>query len=133
MTEFAKNFIDGRWEAALSKETFENRNPADTAQLVGVVVKLGKEDVDRAVEAARKAYRAVYLGWGRQDKKRLGLMTARDAERYLLEGQFPPGSMGPKIEAAVWFLEAGGEDVVIARPEDVQEAMEGKAGTGIVP
>ena len=75
----------------------------------------------------------VYLGWGRQDKKRLGLLTARDAERYLLEGQFLPGSMGPKIEAAVRFIEAGGEDVVIARTEDVKEAMEGKAGTRIVP
>ena len=75
----------------------------------------------------------VYLCWGRQDKKRLGLLTVREAERYLLEGQFPPGSMGPKIEAAVRFIEAGGEDVVIARPEDVKEAMDGKAGTKIVP
>lgn len=58
MTEFAKNFIDGRWEEALSKENFENRNPADVDQLVGVVAKSGKEDVDRAVEAAREAYHA---------------------------------------------------------------------------
>lgn len=58
MAEFAKNFIDGKWEDALTGQTFENRNPADTDQLVGVVVKSGREDVDRAVKAARDAYRA---------------------------------------------------------------------------
>jgi len=74
----------------------------------------------------------VYLGWGRHDKKRIGLLTAKDARRYLLEGQFHPGSMGPKVEAAIRFIEAGGGDVVIARPEDMKDAMEGKAGTRIV-
>jgi acyl-CoA reductase-like NAD-dependent aldehyde dehydrogenase len=58
MTEFAKNFIDGSWESSLSGETFENNNPADTGQLVGVVVKSGKGDVDKAVAAAGEAYQA---------------------------------------------------------------------------
>jgi len=47
-------------------------------------------------------------------------------------GQFPPGSMGPKIEAAVHFLERGGEEVVICEPGALVEAFEGRAGTRIV-
>ena len=58
MTGSTRNFIDGRWEDALTGETFENRNPADTDEVVGHVVKSGKPDVDRAVMAAREAYRS---------------------------------------------------------------------------
>jgi carbamate kinase len=75
----------------------------------------------------------VYLGWGTKDKKKLESLTARDAGRYLLEGEFPSGSMGPKIEAAVQFIESGGQDVVIAKPEDLLLAMNGGAGTRIIP
>ncbi len=57
MVGITKNFIHGGWEDALTGETFENRNPADTDELVGIVVKSGKPDVDRAVDAAREAYR----------------------------------------------------------------------------
>jgi len=57
MVGITKNLIHGRWEDALTGETFENRNPADTDELVGVVVKSGKPDVDRAVAAAREVYR----------------------------------------------------------------------------
>lgn len=48
------------------------------------------------------------------------------------EGQFPPGSMGPKIEAALYFLSRGGEEVVICRPEDLARAFDGAAGTRIL-
>lgn len=54
--------------------------------------------------------------------------TLKDLEA---EGQFPKGSMGPKIEAAVYFLERGGQAVVICAPEDLVDALEGKAGTTI--
>lgn len=57
MAGITNNFIDGKWDDALSGETFENRNPADTDELVGVVVKSGKADVDRAVAAAREVSR----------------------------------------------------------------------------
>lgn len=50
----------------------------------------------------------------------------------LAEGQFPAGSMGPKIDAALYFLDRGGKSVIICRPEDLVAAMEGKAGTVIV-
>lgn len=47
------------------------------------------------------------------------------------DGQFPPGSMGPKVEAAITFLEGGGDEVLICRPESLLEAWEGRTGTHI--
>ena len=51
-----KNFIDGEWVDSSTGETFENRNPADTRDVVGIFQKSGKADVDAAVEAARSAF-----------------------------------------------------------------------------
>ena len=62
------------------------------------------------------------------DLERLSLAEAR---QYLREGQFAPGSMGPKIEAAVEFVEQGGERAIVCRPEYVVEALAGRAGTVI--
>jgi aldehyde dehydrogenase (NAD+) len=55
-TKVYKNFIDGEWVEARTGETFENRNPADTRDLVGIFQKSGKEDVDAAIDAARRAF-----------------------------------------------------------------------------
>src|SRR6201981_1715132 len=55
-TKVFKNFIDGEWVEATTGETFENRNPADTREVVGVFQKSDKADVDTAVEAARRAF-----------------------------------------------------------------------------
>ena len=51
------------------------------------------------------------------------------ARALLAEGQFPPGSMGPKIDAAARFVEAGGRQVLITRAESLAEALEGRTGT----
>src|SRR6476469_7164143 len=51
-----KNFIDGEWVESSTGETFENRNPADIRDVVGIFQKSAKADVDNAVEAARNAY-----------------------------------------------------------------------------
>lgn len=75
----------------------------------------------------------VYLHWGTGKGKRLENLTAGKALEYFRDGEFPAGSMGPKIEAAVEFLQSGGEEVFIAKPEDLLAAVEGKAGTRIVP
>jgi carbamate kinase len=75
----------------------------------------------------------VMLNYGRPDQKELAQMTRAEAERYLAEGQFPAGSMGPKILAAVRFLKAGGQRVVIASLEEAFTALQGQAGTLIVP
>lgn len=72
-----------------------------------------------------------YLNFGKAGQRGLERITLEDARRYLRQGEFAPGSMGPKIEAAIEFLEAGGREVIITTPELMDEAMEGRAGTRI--
>jgi len=75
----------------------------------------------------------VYTRFGQPDQQSLDRLTVAEAGRLLDEGEFPPGSMGPKIEAAISFLNGGGQAVVITSPENIQAALEGKQGTTIVP
>ncbi|MEE9592758.1 MAG: carbamate kinase [Thermoplasmata archaeon] len=75
----------------------------------------------------------VSLDFGGDEETALGELTAREAEGYLLEGQFPPGTMGPKIRGAVDFLDAGGRLAVVVDREGAVSALEGRAGTRIVP
>jgi carbamate kinase len=74
----------------------------------------------------------VAIDFGKPDQKDLDLMTAAEAGNYLEQGEFPPGSMGPKVESAIAFLEAGGEEVIITRPELLSEALGGDRCTKIV-
>ena len=74
----------------------------------------------------------VYLDWESLRRKRLERLTIEEALAYLREGQFPPGSMGPKIEAAMEFIASGGKEVIIAKPEDLSSAIESNAGTRII-
>src|ERR1700721_4510985 len=55
-TKVFKNFIDGEWVESSTGETFENRNPADTRDVVGIFQKSAKADVDAAVDAAKRAF-----------------------------------------------------------------------------
>ena len=75
----------------------------------------------------------VCLNYGESDQKPLETITIEMAERYMAEGHFPPGSMGPKIQAAVNFLKGGGESVFITAIDKVSEVITGKTGTRIVP
>lgn len=74
----------------------------------------------------------VSLDFGKPTQRPLAVMTVDEARRHLADGQFPEGSMGPKIRAAVQFLESGGREVIITSPPLVREAFEGRAGTRIV-
>ena len=71
----------------------------------------------------------VFKDFGKPSQKALPSMTAAEARRYLAEGQFPKGSMGPKIEAAARFVEAGGHEVLITNPESLTDALDRKSGT----
>jgi len=71
----------------------------------------------------------VALNFGRIDYKYLDLLSTDEARKYMKEGHFPPGSMGPKVQAAINFLESGGERVIITSIEKIKEAIEGNAGT----
>ena len=73
----------------------------------------------------------VALGYNTPQQVELERLSLDEARQYLSEGQFSPGSMGPKIEAAVEFVESGGERAVVCRPQFVVEAIAGRAGTVI--
>lgn len=73
----------------------------------------------------------VYLNYGKLDQVEVGRLTPAEARHHLAVGQFPPGSMGPKIEAALEFLEGGGKRVVISDMDHVLDAIAGRAGTTI--
>ena len=75
----------------------------------------------------------VALNYGTDKEQPIDTMTTSDAERYLKAGQFPPGSMGPKIEAALQFLRCGGKEIIITSLNNAGRALRGEAGTRIVP
>jgi carbamate kinase len=73
----------------------------------------------------------VALNFGKPDQKFIDKMTVAEAERYLQEGQFPAGSMGPKVAAAIDYLKNGGKHVIITQPHLLEDAIHGKNGTHI--
>jgi len=75
----------------------------------------------------------VAVRFRKPDQRFLDRMTVSEARAYLAAGEFPPGSMGPKIQAAITFLERGGREVLIASPYRLPEAVAGDTGTRIVP
>ncbi len=74
----------------------------------------------------------VYLNFGKEDQKALDKITFKEARQYMEEGHFKKGSMLPKVEAALSFLEHGGHKAIITNPENLRNAVEGKSGTTIV-
>ena len=75
----------------------------------------------------------VAVDYKKPTQRELDKLTVAEAKKYLAEGQFPAGSMGPKIEAAIDFLEHGGKKVIITQPHLLEEAIAGRNGTHLVP
>jgi carbamate kinase len=75
---------------------------------------------------------SVFLDFKKPNQRPIRSLTLRQCRQHLKAGQFPPGSMGPKITAAVKYLELGGKTVVITDHAHLLEALEGKAGTRII-
>lgn len=73
----------------------------------------------------------VFINFRKPNQKKLTSITVGQAKRYLKAGHFPAGSMGPKIEAAITFLENGGKEVVITSLDRTRQALGGTAGTRI--
>jgi len=73
----------------------------------------------------------VFIHWGKPDQQLVGTVPAADLERYMTEGHFPTGSMGPKVEAILQFHQATGHRGIICRLEDIERAVAGEAGTEI--
>jgi carbamate kinase len=105
-------------EAVLDKD----RTAALLAKILGVETLLILTDIEK-----------VFINYGKPDQRALDRMTVQECRKYLGEGQFPAGSMGPKIESAVSFLSgSSGNRVSIASLEMAEEALKGSAGTTIV-
>jgi carbamate kinase len=75
----------------------------------------------------------VKLNFGKPNEKSIGHMTVSEAEKYLQEGHFLAGSMGPKVKACIRFIKWGGKRAIISALDKVTEALDGKTGTEIVP
>jgi len=90
------------------------------ASLLGVDVLLILTDVEKLA-----------LNYGKTEEQKLDSLGIEDARKYLTEGQFPAGSMGPKVQASINFVEAGGKKAIIASLEQARQALDGKAGTTI--
>ncbi len=104
-------------EAVLDKD----RTAALLAKILGVETLLILTDVDK-----------VFINYAESDQRALDKVTVQECRTYLAEGQFPSGSMGPKIESAVSFLQdSTRKRVVIASLEMAEEALKGRAGTTI--
>ncbi len=75
----------------------------------------------------------VFARFGEPDQEALDVLDAGRAAEMLANGEFPAGSMGPKIESAIAFLAGGGKEVIITSPEEFLNSVEGHGGTRVVP
>ena len=89
-------------------------------------------DIGAALLVILTAVPQVYVNFGKPNQQALGAVTLEELERLHAEGHFPPGSMGPKIEAVMGYLRAGGRRALITNPESLPQAIEGRAGTHFV-
>jgi len=95
--------------------------------MLATVIEAGLLVITTAVEK-------VALGWGTPEQRWVDRLTLAQAKQYLAEGtHFAAGSMAPKIQACVDYLEAGGGEVLITDPEHLPAAIRGETGTRIVP
>lgn len=108
--------LDGL-EAVVDKDLAAER----LAEAVGAQVLLILTDVEK-----------VFLHYNTPQQQPLDKVTYNELKEYYLSGHFPPGNMGPKILAALRFLEFGGDRVIISNIEQGWEALQGKTGTLIV-
>ena len=103
-------------EAVIDKDLAAQR----LATLIGAHTLIILTDVD-----------AAYLYYGSPKQERIKEITSGKLKNFLREGQFKEGSMAPKVEAAIRFVESGGERAVIAELGHLAEALEGQAGTQV--
>lgn len=111
----------------------------DDGQIEGIEAVIDK-DMSSALLASELGIRTmiistevdfVYLNYRKTGQKQVREMTTKEATRYLQEGEFAAGSMSPKIEAAIEFIDRGGEQVVITSPSHLVESMRDSFGTHI--
>jgi len=89
--------------------------------------------IDADLFVISTAVEKVALKFNTPDEVWLDKMTVAEAKKYIEEGHFAPGSMLPKVQAIIQYLENGGKKALITDPEHIGDALEGKTGTWIVP
>jgi len=89
--------------------------------------------IDADLFVISTAVEKVALNFNTPDEVWLDKMTVEEAKKYIEEGHFAPGSMLPKVQAIIQYLENGGKKALITDPEHIGEALDGKTGTWIVP
>ena len=87
------------------------------------------EEVDADILLILTDVDSAKLDYGKPTERPVRQMTTSQARAYIVESQFPPGSMGPKVEACIKFVEHGGDKAIITSLERAVEALEGSAGT----
>jgi carbamate kinase len=73
----------------------------------------------------------VCLNYGTPEEEPIGVMTVKQAEEHISQGQFPPGSMGPKIKAAIEYIQGGGKEVLITSANHLKASLINRSGTKI--
>jgi len=112
----------------------------DTGKLEGVAAVIDKDRASSLLATGlgadvliiSTAVEKVYLNYGKKDAKAIDKMDHIQAQRYIEEGHFAPGSMLPKIESCVEFIKKGGEMAIITDPPNISRALRGETGTTIV-
>jgi carbamate kinase len=112
---------DGQWrgiEAVIDKDYASARLAADLKADVYIIL---------------TGVAQVAIDFNKPTQRAIERMTVAEAEKHLAEGQFAPGSMGPKIEAAIQFVRSSGKNVLITDVDHVRDALGGRGGTCITP
>jgi carbamate kinase len=116
-------------------------SPDEQGNLVGVPAVIDKDyassllanEIGAELFIISTAVEQVAINWGKPDQQWVDRITLSQAKEWLAEGShFAAGSMAPKIQACVWYLERGGREALITSPENVERALVGETGTRIV-
>jgi carbamate kinase len=116
--------------------------PDEQGNLVGVAAVIDKDyassllanEIEAELFIISTAVEKVAINWGKPGQEWVDRITLSQAKEWLAEGShFAAGSMAPKIQACVWYLERGGKVALITSPENVERALVGETGTRIVP
>jgi carbamate kinase len=111
--------------------------PDQTRTLVGVEAVIDKDLASELLARELEAdlfviatdVKGVYLDWGKPEQRLLSKLTPAEANAH----NFPAGSMGPKVAAAVQFVEKTGKRAAIGSLEDIEQIVAGEGGTNVVP
>jgi carbamate kinase len=111
----------------------------DRGELIGMAAVIDKDyasallanSIEAELLLISTVVEKVALNYNKANQRWLDHLTLAEARQYLAEGHFAKGSMGPKIQAIIWYLERGGKEALVTNPENIERALEGVTGTWI--